>query len=527
MPFFRSEQPARWTDGPRVGIVSPYAPRKGLATLTRNIEWALDDAVQVFPIRRLKRLDGEFETVRADAAHPSLRHDRVVARGTSLLSWLEGLDLLICVERAVPKLCAHCRERGIRTAVVALPDWIAGSAAERVDTLSGAHACVVYGAAAGESLRGDGLTNVRALPLALRDPVEAPRPTGEEITFYFNIGSGGPTDRRHVPLVLDTFRAVLPDHRHARFLVKVHPSARKRLGKLAALHPQMRVIDRELSRDEMDALQRSVDVTLFPTRFEGVGYPILESLHAGVPVITTDAPPMNEMVIDGENGLLTKASVVGRFGALPRWEIAPASLRQQLERCLREPGLVDRLKAGAGAGRVEAAQAFREGWRRLVSELGPRRLNLGAGDDSHAARWNLDIRRCAGTDVLADAHQLPFADASLDEVLAQDLLEHFPGAETDALLAEWVRVLRPGGTLRVQTPDIRALAQSLLRGKLSREKTIEWLYGGQDHPYNFHQTGFDEVKLRERLEAQGIQDLRRVERRVSSKNVCLEGRRAR
>ncbi|MEM7413344.1 MAG: glycosyltransferase [Myxococcota bacterium] len=527
MSFFTRELAARWTEGPRVGIVSPYAPRKGLATLTRNIEWALDGAVEVFPIRRLKRLDQEFVSLRAEPAHPSLRHPGCVPRGTSLTDWLAGIDLLISVERPVPSLCAYARERGVRTAVVALPDWIPSEPEIRVEQLAAADACVIYGRTPAEALQADGLENIRCFPLALRDPIEPPRPTGDTITFYFNIGVGGPVDRRHVPLVLDTFRQVLPAHPHARLLVKVHPSAHKRVGKIASFHPQMRVVDRELPRDEMDALQREVDVTLFPTRFEGVGYPILESLHGGVPVITTDAAPMNEMVRHEENGLLVSGTLSGAFGALMRWELDPDHLRQSVERCLAEPGLVDRLKSGTGKGRSEAAQQFRDAWRQLVTEFGPRRLNLGAGDDTHAARWNLDIRRCAGTDVVADAHRLPFADASLDEVLAQDLLEHFPGAETDALLDEWIRVLRPGGTLRVQTPDIRALAKSLLRGRLSSERTIEWLYGGQDHPYNFHQTGFDEARLKALLAERGIEDLQRVRKRVSSKNVCFEGRRAR
>ena len=111
-------------------------------------------------------------------------------------------------------------------------------------------------------------------------------------------------------------------------------------------------------------------------------------------------------------------------------------------------------------------------------------------------------------------------------MLAQDLLEHFPASQIDALLDEWVRVLRPGARLRVQTPDVRALARALLRGRLSTERTIEWLYGAQDHAFNFHQTGFDEPRLRALLETRGIVELRRDRSRVSSKNVCLEGRRS-
>ncbi len=46
--------------------------------------------------------------------------------------------------------------------------------------------------------------------------------------------------------------------------------------------------------------------------------------------------------------------------------------------------------------------------------------------------------------VRGDALALPFADASFDLVLSGGLLEHFP--EPEAVLAEMVRILRPGGT---------------------------------------------------------------------------------
>lgn len=48
------------------------------------------------------------------------------------------------------------------------------------------------------------------------------------------------------------------------------------------------------------------------------------------------------------------------------------------------------------------------------------------------------------------AGDLPFADSSVDRIIATHVLEHVP-APQDAL-AEWVRVLRPGGVLSVILP---------------------------------------------------------------------------
>jgi glycosyltransferase involved in cell wall biosynthesis len=59
-----------------------------------------------------------------------------------------------------------------------------------------------------------------------------------------------------------------------------------------------------LSDEELINLYRASDALLFPTRFEGFGLPLLEAMAAQCPVITTNIPVVNEIVRDGENGLL-------------------------------------------------------------------------------------------------------------------------------------------------------------------------------------------------------------------------------
>ena len=65
--------------------------------------------------------------------------------------------------------------------------------------------------------------------------------------------------------------------------------------------------------------------------------------------------------------------------------------------------------------------------------------------------------------VVGDAHPLPFRDAIFDGLFAGELIEHLPDPE--AGVEEFRRVLRPGGTLVLTTPNRRRLANVVDRSE--------------------------------------------------------------
>ena len=76
------------------------------------------------------------------------------------------------------------------------------------------------------------------------------------------------------------------------------------------------------------------------------------------------------------------------------------------------------------------------------------KLNLGGGLQKIPGFTTLD--RQTGQEVFP----LPaYPDASVDEVRASHILEHFGHREAVDVLKEWVRVLRPGDVLRIAVPD--------------------------------------------------------------------------
>lgn len=123
------------------------------------------------------------------------------------------------------------------------------------------------------------------------------------------------------------------------------------------------------------------------------------------------------------------------------------------------------------------------------------RLNLGCELDKRPQKegWvNIDCRQSCKPDLVHDLLKpLPYKDNSVDEILAKDILEHFPWRKVPDVLTDWLRVLKPGGKIYIQTPDLTTIAHHILIGKLWNWKQIShWIYGEQNVPENSHKAGF-------------------------------------
>lgn len=127
------------------------------------------------------------------------------------------------------------------------------------------------------------------------------------------------------------------------------------------------------------------------------------------------------------------------------------------------------------------------------------RLNLGCGPDVREGFTNCDIRDLPGVDVVVDVADLHGFEA-VDYIMALDVLEHMPQAVAEKALAMWVSLLNPGGTIEIQCPDIVHAAKIAY----SDEWLIQLLYGGQDYPSNFHQSGFTLATMKKLLEGMGL-----------------------
>ncbi|MBT8484920.1 MAG: glycosyltransferase, partial [Phycisphaerae bacterium] len=160
--------------------------------------------------------------------------------------------------------------------------------------------------------------------------IAAAAPRHSDALYFFYPG-GHLSDRKPTRSVVEAFRAV--DDAGIRLVLKtqrplkpfhVNADARRPLTRRGRARPEPEprlraaiaddriIVDTaDVSLAEYHRTFSACHVCLAPSRWEGLGLHFFEALAFGMPIITNDAPPMNELVIDGDTGLLVASRACG------------------------------------------------------------------------------------------------------------------------------------------------------------------------------------------------------------------------
>jgi predicted SAM-dependent methyltransferase len=114
--------------------------------------------------------------------------------------------------------------------------------------------------------------------------------------------------------------------------------------------------------------------------------------------------------------------------------------------------------------------------RAYVGRHAMRKLQLGCGRNILEGWLNTDLCPCHEEVVFLDASQpFPIGDETFDFVFSEHLIEHLTVSQGRSMLRECCRILRPGGAIRVATPDLRKIVGLLDPGPSNMERTyLEW-----------------------------------------------------
>lgn len=149
------------------------------------------------------------------------------------------------------------------------------------------------------------------------------------------------------------------------------------------------------------------------------------------------------------------------------------------------------------------------------------KLNIGAGkhtfDDYFCidaaqhpkASRRLDLLHEFAFDGDKLVNPLPLENNSAELILNTHFIEHFYRWEATALVAEFHRLLRPGGLLIIECPDIAKCALNLL--KFTQDQYSMWGFYGDpswEDPLMCHKWGYTPDSLSMLLAGQGFKNMK-------------------
>jgi len=146
------------------------------------------------------------------------------------------------------------------------------------------------------------------------------------------------------------------------------------------------------------------------------------------------------------------------------------------------------------------------------------KLHLGCGPNRLEGYINIDKFVEHPEVKQYDIFDLPYEAGTVEEILSEHMLEHLSFEEEKLFWEECYRVLSPGGTLKIETPDFEWLCQAFLEGQedsyefytvgskdhyFGNGRSIEhrWgmitthFFGNQNGEGQFHKTGYSKGKF--------------------------------
>ncbi len=138
------------------------------------------------------------------------------------------------------------------------------------------------------------------------------------------------------------------------------------------------------------------------------------------------------------------------------------------------------------------------------------KLNIGCGKKYKEGFINIDAYDSTVADKIMPAYDLKFHSNSVYEIESLQIIEHLGLFNAIYALSEWFRVLKPGGSLIIETPNLEKSFKKFISGNLKTRKNIlTWIYGVESKGM-LHKFCFPEELLEDQLKKIGFVDLKKT-----------------
>jgi predicted SAM-dependent methyltransferase len=153
---------------------------------------------------------------------------------------------------------------------------------------------------------------------------------------------------------------------------------------------------------------------------------------------------------------------------------------------------------------------------------GQDKLHLACGDNVLRGWANIDLESKGVVIGWNLTDGLPVPSGSIEYVFCEHFIEHITLSQATMLLADCHRVLRPGGKLRLSTPDLLKVIEEYEAGRMDEWRDVGWvpatpcqLVNGAFRLWS-HEFVYDTDELRRILAQAGFRDVTQVAWREST-----------
>jgi len=112
-------------------------------------------------------------------------------------------------------------------------------------------------------------------------------------------------------------------------------------------------------------------------------------------------------------------------------------------------------------------------------------------------------------DCYARMDSLPYNPNSVDEIRSVQMLEHIPMSMVLPVLRHWHEILKPGGVVHVDVPDLEETARQLMAqpDEPSKDWYYRLIFGSQKNAFAYHRNGFSPARLERYLQEAGFREI--------------------